>query len=176
MSGGLSVTGCLNDFSLYVFHPYGAGRKQRPEDMVFSPLTSEERKDSLSVHVAFVKFHLSRSRKLTYDQDNKQNVGNKHGTNSGNACVRFSTIINIGSASFKYDMRRLTEILIFPRAWYRRSLVRRLFLGELKTTSFHREENMETSAVMASMSLKKTSTSAPPPPAVAPVSGKISLV
>ena len=96
MSGGLSVTGCLNDFSLYVFHPYGAGRKQRPEDMVFSPLTSEERKDSLSVHVAFVKFHLSRSRKLTYDQDNKQNVGNKHGTNSGNACVRFSTIINIG--------------------------------------------------------------------------------
>ena len=73
-------------------------------------------------------------------------------------------------------MRRLTEILIFPRAWYRRSLVRRLFLGELKTTSFHREENMETSAVMASMSLKKTSTSAPPPPAVAPVSGIIPLV
>ena len=63
MSGGLSVTGCLNDFSLYVFHPYGAGRKQRPEDMVFSPLSSEERKDSLSVNVAFVKFHLSRSRR-----------------------------------------------------------------------------------------------------------------
>ena len=59
----ISFTGCLNDFSLYVFHPYGAGRKQRPEDMVFSPLTSEERKDSLSVHVAFVKFHLSRSRR-----------------------------------------------------------------------------------------------------------------
>ena len=59
-------TGCLNDFSLYVFHPYGAGRKQRPEDMVFSPLTSEERKDSLSVHVAFVKFHLSRSRRYIF--------------------------------------------------------------------------------------------------------------
>ena len=59
-------TGCLNDFSLYVFHPYGAGRKQRPEDMVFSPLTSEERKDSLSVHVAFVKFHLSRSRRYNF--------------------------------------------------------------------------------------------------------------
>ena len=61
-------TGCLNDFSLYVFHPYGAGRKQRPEDMVFSPLTSEERKDSLSVHVAFVKFHLSRSRRYSCDK------------------------------------------------------------------------------------------------------------
>ena len=51
VSGGLSVTGCLNDFSLYVFHPYGAGRKNRPEEMVFSPLSSEERKDSLSVNV-----------------------------------------------------------------------------------------------------------------------------
>jgi hypothetical protein len=68
--------------------------------------------------------------RLTHDQDNKQSgaSGNpKHGANSGNACVRFSTIINIGSASFKYDMRRLTEILIFPRAWYRRSLVRTSF-------------------------------------------------
>ena len=52
-------------------------------------------------------------------------------------CVRFSTVIDIGSASFKYDMRRLSEILAFPKAWYRRTLVRRLFLGEFKTTSFH---------------------------------------
>ena len=111
LSGGLSVTGCLNDFSLYVFHPYGAGRKQRPEEMVFSPLSSEERKDSLSVNVAFVKLHLSRSRKLSYPDKSDQSK------NAGNACVRFSTIIQIGSASFKYDMRRLTEILIFPKAW-----------------------------------------------------------
>ena len=34
-------------------------------------------------------------------------------------------------------MRRLSEILAFPKAWYRRTLVRRLFLGEFKTTSFH---------------------------------------
>jgi len=25
--GGLSVTGCLSDFSLYIFHPYGAAKK-----------------------------------------------------------------------------------------------------------------------------------------------------
>lgn len=42
--------------------------------------------------------------------------------------------MDIGSASFKYDMRRLTEILAFPRAWYRRSIVRRLFLGDLTRT------------------------------------------
>jgi hypothetical protein len=47
------------------------------------------------------------------------------------AVIRFSTIVDIGSASFKYDMRRLTEILAFPRAWYRRSIVRRMFLGDL---------------------------------------------
>ena len=25
-SGGLSVTACLSDFSLYIFHPYGGGQ------------------------------------------------------------------------------------------------------------------------------------------------------
>lgn len=39
-------------------------------------------------------------------------------------------VCDIGSASFKYDMRRLSEILAFPRAWYRRSIARRLFLGD----------------------------------------------
>lgn len=42
----------------------------------------------------------------------------------------FSAVCDIGSASFKYDMRRLSEILAFPRAWYRRSIARRLFLGD----------------------------------------------
>ena len=37
---------------------------------------------------------------------------------------------SVGKASFKYDMRRLSEILAFPRAWYRRSIARRLFLGD----------------------------------------------
>ena len=45
-------------------------------------------------------------------------------------CPLFSAVCDIGSASFKYDMRRLSEILAFPRAWYRRSIARRLFLGD----------------------------------------------
>lgn len=36
----------------------------------------------------------------------------------------------MGSASFQYDMRRLTEMLAFPKAWYRKSLAKRLFLGK----------------------------------------------
>ena len=47
-------------------------------------------------------------------------------------------------------MRRLSEILAFPKAWYRRTLVRRLFLGEFKTTSFH---SAETTAAAAAPSV-----------------------
>ena len=36
VTGGMSITGCLNDFSLYVFHPYGGGRKVRTLEQ-FSP-------------------------------------------------------------------------------------------------------------------------------------------
>nr|XP_023416125.1 uncharacterized protein KIAA1109 homolog [Cavia porcellus] len=80
-SSGLSFTACMSDFSLYVFHPYGAGKQKT----AVSGLTS----------------------------------------GSGGLAV-----CDIGSASFKYDMRRLSEILAFPRAWYRRSIARRLFLGD----------------------------------------------
>lgn len=48
--------------------------------------------------------------------------------------------MDIGSASFKYDMRRLTEILAFPKAWYRRSIVRRLFLGELNVGQIYADD------------------------------------
>ncbi|KAJ6668797.1 hypothetical protein lerEdw1_012281 [Lerista edwardsae] len=80
-SSGLSFTACMSDFSLYVFHPYGAGKQ-------------------------------------------KSSVA---GLSSGSGSL---AVCDIGSASFKYDMRRLSEILAFPRAWYRRSIARRLFLGD----------------------------------------------
>ncbi|XP_042881836.1 transmembrane protein KIAA1109 homolog isoform X7 [Penaeus japonicus] len=133
--GGLSVTGVLEDFSLYVFHPYGG--KQRGATgapyLATSPLaalTDSERKDSLSVMVEFVKFHISRSRKINFKPETNAKMKSANTADSAKAIIRFSTIIDIGAAHFKYDMRRLTEILAFPRAWYRRSIVRRLFLGD----------------------------------------------
>ncbi|XP_046477858.1 bridge-like lipid transfer protein family member 1 isoform X1 [Neodiprion pinetum] len=132
--GGLSVTGCLADFSVYIFHPYGGGKKSALKEAQWSPLSDSERKDSLSINVEFVKFHLSRSRKLNFPNEQI-----KKGTDTSRAVIRFSTIVDIGSASFKYDMRRLTEILAFPKAWYRRSIVRRLFLGDLSTASAYSE-------------------------------------
>lgn len=125
-SGGLSVTGCLADFNVYIFHPYG-GKKTGFKEAQFSPLADSERKDSLSINVEFVKFHLTRSRKMNFEHHGSFK---KPGEQS-RAVIRFSTIVDIGSASFKYDMRRLTEILAFPKAWYRRRIVRRLFLGDL---------------------------------------------
>ncbi|KAF6208729.1 hypothetical protein GE061_014468, partial [Apolygus lucorum] len=123
--GGISVTSCLSDFSLYIFHPYG-GKKSGVKEPQWSPLSDSERKDSLSVNVEFVKFHLSRSRKVNMEPKS---------SGDHSAVIRFSTIMDIGSASFKYDMRRLTEILAFPKAWYRRSIMRRLFLGDLSSSA-----------------------------------------
>ncbi|KAF5303327.1 hypothetical protein FQA39_LY10066 [Lamprigera yunnana] len=133
--GGLSVTGCLSDFSVYIFHPYG-GKKSALKEAQWSPLSDSERKDSLSINVEFVKFHLSRSRMLNIQQESS-----KGKSDQSKAVIRFSTITDIGSASFKYDMRRLTEILAFPKAWYRRSIVRRLFLGDLSIVSAYNEED-----------------------------------
>lgn len=122
-TGGLSITGCLADFNVYIFHPYG-GKKTGLKEAQFSPLADSERKDSLSINVEFVKFHLTRARKINFETNFKKSSEQR-------AVVRFSTIVDIGSASFKYDMRRLTEILAFPNAWYRRRIVRRLFLGDI---------------------------------------------
>lgn len=157
--GGLSVTGCLADFSVYIFHPYGGGKKasgssssgasglakdsQVPQ---WSPLADTERKDSLSINVEFVKFHLSRSRKLNFQQDDAgSGGGGRSPADQSRAVIRFSTIIDIGSASFKYDMRRLTEILAFPKAWYRHSIVRRLFLGDLSYEQQRHDQQNRTS-------------------------------
>lgn len=128
--GGLSVTGCLADFNIYIFHPYGGGSKKAnlKESQPFSPLTDSERKDSLSINVEFVKFHLTRSRKLNFESNLPRKAIDQ---SSSRALIKFNSIVDIGTASFKYDMRRLTEILAFPKAWYRRNIMKRLFLGDL---------------------------------------------
>ena len=72
--GGLSVTGVLEDFSLYVFHPYGGKRPGNAPYMSFASLTDSERKDSLSVNVEFVKLHLTRSRKIHFKPEGTTKV------------------------------------------------------------------------------------------------------
>lgn len=143
--GGLSATGCLADFSLYIFHPYG-GAKKTPGALDTSPLAAPERKDSLSLQVEFVKVNMSRSR--------HPNTGPDVRRGDAAAMIRFSTVCDVGSASFKYDMRRLTEILAFPKAWYRRSIARRMFLGDPTAPSLlgDFEDSAETSSSSGTLS------------------------
>ncbi|XP_077518913.1 transmembrane protein KIAA1109 homolog tweek [Amblyomma americanum] len=137
--GGLSATGCLADFSLYIFHPYGGAKKMAAAATAdASPLAVTERKDSLSLQVEFVKVNMSRSRHI--------------GADNGRALIRFSALCDVGSASFKYDMRRLTEILAFPKAWYRRSIARRMFLGDPATAGSAFGDQAEDSAETSSSS------------------------
>jgi hypothetical protein len=56
----------------------------------WSPLADRERKDSLSVNVEFVKFHLSRSRKLNFQCDQQPSKGLKISDQS-QAVIRFSS-------------------------------------------------------------------------------------
>uniref|UniRef100_A0A7N8WMU0 KIAA1109 n=1 Tax=Mastacembelus armatus TaxID=205130 RepID=A0A7N8WMU0_9TELE len=139
-SSGLSFTACMSDFSLYVFHPYGAGKQKSavtglppgpgPLGTVDEePSSVTGRKDSLSINLEFVKVSLSRMRRTggpTFTESFIPGKGGKMDT----TLINISAVCDIGSASFKYDMRRLSEILAFPRAWYRRSIARRLFLGD----------------------------------------------
>uniref|UniRef100_A0A3B3C0N9 Bridge-like lipid transfer protein family member 1 n=1 Tax=Oryzias melastigma TaxID=30732 RepID=A0A3B3C0N9_ORYME len=139
-SSGLSFTACMSDFSLYVFHPYGAGKQKSavtglppgpgPLGTVDEePSSVTGRKDSLSINLEFVKVSLSRMRRTggpTFIESFIPPKGGKMDT----TLINISAVCDIGSASFKYDMRRLSEILAFPRAWYRRSIARRLFLGD----------------------------------------------
>uniref|UniRef100_A0A8C1YXL9 Si:ch211-233a24.2 n=1 Tax=Cyprinus carpio TaxID=7962 RepID=A0A8C1YXL9_CYPCA len=139
-SSGLSFTACMSDFSLYVFHPYGAGKQKSAvtglppgpgplggADEEASSVTG--RKDSLSINLEFVKVSLSRMRRAGCPAFIDTLIASKGGK-MDTTLINISAVCDIGSASFKYDMRRLSEILAFPRAWYRRSIARRLFLGD----------------------------------------------
>ncbi|KAL2098940.1 hypothetical protein ACEWY4_005420 [Coilia grayii] len=139
-SSGLSFTACMSDFSLYVFHPYGAGKQKSavtglppgpgPLGAVDEEASSVTgRKDSLSINLEFVKVSLSRMRRTGCPASIDTFITSKGGK-MDTTLINISAVCDIGSASFKYDMRRLSEILAFPRAWYRRSIARRLFLGD----------------------------------------------
>uniref|UniRef100_A0A8C8SUD8 KIAA1109 n=1 Tax=Pelusios castaneus TaxID=367368 RepID=A0A8C8SUD8_9SAUR len=140
-SSGLSFTACMSDFSLYVFHPYGAGKQKSavsgltPGSGALGNVDEEAtsvtgRKDSLSINLEFVKVSLSRIRRSGGASFFESQSASKAASKMDTTLINISAVCDIGSASFKYDMRRLSEILAFPRAWYRRSIARRLFLGD----------------------------------------------
>lgn len=79
----------------------------------WSPLADSERKDSLSVNVEFVKFHLSRSRKLNFQCDQQLLKGVKSSDQS-QAVIRFSSKFVICFASETFRLyERYSEMTVF---------------------------------------------------------------
>ncbi|XP_071951549.1 bridge-like lipid transfer protein family member 1 isoform X2 [Antedon mediterranea] len=167
IKGGLNVSACLSDFSLFVFHPYGG---QQRVDSAFVNLNERDmetgnRRDSLSVKVEFIRVNLSRKRRayvLPTSSDVTDSTSpavvtenlrstspapshlSRTSTSSGSpSSIKFSILCDIGSASLNYDIRRLTEVLAFPKAWYRKSIARQLFFGKESTTQLPTKQPSE---------------------------------
>uniref|UniRef100_H2YW78 Bridge-like lipid transfer protein family member 1 C-terminal domain-containing protein n=1 Tax=Ciona savignyi TaxID=51511 RepID=H2YW78_CIOSA len=125
---GLSFTAIMSDFSVFVFHPYGT-QQSMGVDPSHNPNVA--RKDSLSINLEVVKMNIVRTRRGTpsLNLETSQSFNIKI-NEPQKVVINLSALLDIGKASFKYDMRRLSEILAFPRAWYRKSIARRIFFGE----------------------------------------------
>ncbi|KAE9555244.1 hypothetical protein FO519_001495 [Halicephalobus sp. NKZ332] len=82
---------------------------------IYSPHQQATAHDALSLTLDKLSVTASRKKSPSDEEKNK---------------VQLVTVFNVGAANFNYDMRRLSELLAFPKPWYRKVLVRRLFFGD----------------------------------------------
>lgn len=87
------------------------------EISIYSPHQQATAHDALSVKLDKLLFTASRTKCPTSNEDDKNKV-------------QLIIISNVGKADFNYDMRRLGELLSFPKPWYRKKLMQRVFFGE----------------------------------------------
>lgn len=82
---------------------------------IYSPHQQSTAHDALSLTLDHLSFVISRSKNSSAEADNR---------------VKFVLTSNIGAANFNYDMRRLSELMAFPKPWYRAAIARRVFFGD----------------------------------------------
>ena len=82
---------------------------------IYSPHQQQTAHDALSLTLDHLSLVISRSKNSSNEADNR---------------VRFVLTSNIGTANFNYDMRRLSELLAFPKPWFRKTIARRVFFGD----------------------------------------------
>ncbi|CAI4230279.1 unnamed protein product [Auanema sp. JU1783] len=82
---------------------------------IYSPHQQSTSRDALAVTLDHLSLVISRSKNASSEPDNR---------------VRFVLTSNIGAANFTYDIWRLSELLQFPKPWYRRAIARRIFFGD----------------------------------------------
>lgn len=87
------------------------------EISIYSPHQQATAHDALSVKLDKLLVTASRTKCPTSIEDDKNKV-------------QLIIISNVGTADFNYDMRRLGELLSFPKPWYRKKLMQRVFFGE----------------------------------------------
>lgn len=115
--GGISFSLCMKDFKLNVYHPFlGDSQVHLIQEMHSNKLQT---RNALAVSVQSVSINISRIRTLIMDPD---------GIISHS--IQLSVTGRISRGLFEYDIRRFSELLMFPTIWYNRALARRLFLGD----------------------------------------------
>ncbi|EPB75014.1 hypothetical protein ANCCEY_05883 [Ancylostoma ceylanicum] len=82
---------------------------------IYSPHQQSTAHDALSLTLDHLSFVISRSKNSSVEADNR---------------VKFVLTSSIGAANFNYDMRRLSELMAFPKPWYRAAIARRVFFGD----------------------------------------------
>nr|CDS30018.1 Fragile site associated protein C terminal [Hymenolepis microstoma] len=158
-ASGLNVTAILNEFRMSVFHPYGGGigggLRPHPEADGTSPgdsLTLKVHDIRLNISRTVqtnIVGQQSQTSQLLPRPSSSSNMTTATDVRAATATmtsyvtassgansislhniVRFSGVIDIGVAEFNCDTRRSLEILHLPKAWYRNSLARALFIGK----------------------------------------------
>jgi hypothetical protein len=87
------------------------------EISIYSPHQQATSHDALSVKLDKLFLTASRTKCPNISEDDKNKV-------------KLIIVSNVGKADFNYDMRRLAELVSFPKPWFRKKLMRRVFFGE----------------------------------------------
>uniref|UniRef100_A0AC35TQR5 FSA_C domain-containing protein n=1 Tax=Rhabditophanes sp. KR3021 TaxID=114890 RepID=A0AC35TQR5_9BILA len=104
---GIHISAMLSNFSLSVYSPHQLSNSH----------------DALSLSLDKLSVCVSRTKNPpTAEEPNR---------------IQLVITTNIGVAYFNYDLRRLSELLAFPKPWYRKVLVKRIFLGEYAVNQGH---------------------------------------
>uniref|UniRef100_A0A1I7XZZ8 FSA_C domain-containing protein n=1 Tax=Steinernema glaseri TaxID=37863 RepID=A0A1I7XZZ8_9BILA len=106
MVAGIHLSAVLSKFSIGIYSPH-----QLKQDTALSLSL-----DHLSVAASRTK----NAPQFNTDEKNR---------------VQLVLTSSIGSAQIRYDIKRLNEVFAFPKPWYRRNLVRRVFFGDHSVVS-----------------------------------------
>lgn len=118
---------------------------------IYSPHQHPSSSGALKISLDLLSFVINRTKNASHEADNR---------------VRFVLTSQISKATFEYDMRRLGELIQFPRPWYRATIARRVFFGD-QTIPRARDESSDATGTTRSQMPPHHPRTAQPPDSVA---------